>query len=101
MFLYTTTTTIINAANAVDVQGNALLDNAGSPVARYAGTATEFKVIGTGTFKASDIKSVYKRSYTAGVKEVATITVPAGTSGEIFRLAVDVKLAQGVQVRLC
>ena len=96
MFLYTTTT-IINAANAVDVQGNALLDNAGSPVARYAGTVTEFKVIGTGTFKASDIKSVYKRSYTAGVKEVATITVPAGTSGEIFRLAVDVKLAQGVQ----
>ena len=82
MFLYTTTT-IINAANAVDVQGNALLDNAGSPVARYAGTVTEFKVIGTGTFKASDIQAYIKRSYTAGVK-VATITVPAGTSGEIF-----------------
>ena len=96
MFLYTTTT-IINAANAVDVQGNALLDNAGDPVARYAGTAEEFKVIGTGTFKASDIRSVYKRAYAAGVKEVATITIPGATSGDLLRLTVEVKLDGSVQ----
>lgn len=96
MFLYTTTT-IINAANAVDVQGNALLDHAGAPVKRYAGTAKEFKVIGTGTFKASDIRSVYKRAYAAGVKEVATITVPGATSGDLLRLTVEVKLDGSVQ----
>ena len=96
MFLYTTTT-IINAANAVDVQGNALLDNAGDPLARYVGTAEEFKVIGTGTFKVSDIKSVYKRAYTPGVKEVAKITVPGATLGDLLRLTVEVKLDGSVQ----
>ena len=96
MFLYTTTT-IINAANAVDVQGNALLDNAGDPLARYVGTAEEFKVIGTGTFKASDIRSVYKRAYAAGVKEVATLTVPTATAKDLLRLTVEVKLDGSVQ----
>lgn len=96
MFLYTTTT-IINAANAVDVQGNALLDNEGNAVPRVSGDANAFTVVGTGTYKKDNIQSIYKRAYTAGVKEVAKITVPAGNAGEIFRLTVDVKLAQGVQ----
>ena len=94
MFLYTTTT-IINSANAVDVMGNALLDNSGSPV-EYAGTATEFKVIGTGTYKKDNIQSV-ARAYTPGVKEVAKITVPQATSGNLLRLTVEVKLDGSVQ----
>ena len=96
MFLYTTTT-IINSANAVDVQGNALLDHEGNVIPRVKGDANSFTVIGTGTYKKDNIQSVYKRAYTPGVKEVAKITIPAGTSGEIFRLTVDVKLDGSVQ----
>lgn len=96
MFLYTTTT-IINSANAVDVQGNALLDHEGNVIPRVEGDANAFTVIGTGTYKKDNIQSVYKRAYTPGVKEVAKITIPAGTAGEIFRLTVDVKLDGSVQ----
>ena len=96
MFLYTTTT-IINSANAVDVQGNALLDHEGNVIPRVKGDANSFTVIGTGTYKKDNIQSVYKRAYTPGVKEVAKVTVPAGNAGEIFRLTVDVKLDGNVQ----
>lgn len=98
MFLYTTTT-IINSAYAVDVLGNPLLDNLGNPVPRFQKNVdnTKFTVIGTGTFEKDKIQSVYKRPYAAGVKEVATITIPAGASGDIQRLTVVVKLATGVQ----
>lgn len=91
MFLYTTTT-IINSANAVDVMGNALLDHEGNPLLRVDGDADAFTVIGTGTYKKDNIQSVYKRAYTAGVKEVATITVPTADAEDLLRLTVEVKL---------
>ena len=96
MFLYTTTT-IINSANAVDVQGNALLDHEGKVIPRVKGDADAFTVIGTGTYKKDNIQSVYKRAYTAGVKEVAKITVPAATKDDLLRLTVEVKLDGSVQ----
>lgn len=96
MFQFTTTT-IINGVNAVDVEGKPLLNSAGAPVARFSGDAKAFQVIGTGTFKKDGIASVYKRAYTAGVKEVATITLPATTAGKLLRLTVDVKLSGKTQ----
>lgn len=96
MFLYTTTT-IINAANAVDVQGNALLDNAGNAVPRVSGNANAFTVIGTGTYIKDKIQSVYKRAYTAGVREEAALTVTGVTDGDLLRLTVVVKLDGSVQ----
>lgn len=96
MFLYTTTT-IINSANAVDVMGNALLDNAGNVIPRVKGDTNAFTVVGTGTYKKDNIQSIYKRAYTAGVKEVATITVPAADAEDLLRLTVEVKLDGSVQ----
>ena len=96
MFLYTTTT-IINAANAVDVMGNALLDHEGSALPRVAGDADAFTVIGTGTYKKDNIQSVYKRAYAPGVKEVAELTVPTATAKDLLRLTVEVKLDGSVQ----
>jgi len=97
MFLYTTTT-VINAVNAVDVLGNALLDNAGAPIARYKDNdGKSFSVIGTGTFLKEEIESVYKRAYTAGVKEQATLSVTQQTVGSILRLTIVVKLVGAAQ----
>lgn len=96
MFLYTTTT-IINSANAVDVQGNALLDHEGKALPRVKGADDVLTVIGTGTYKKDNIQSVYKREYAPGVKEVAKITVPAATAEGLLRLTVEVKLDGSVQ----
>ena len=97
MFQFTTTT-LINSAYAVDVLGNSLLDNTGNPVARYKdNSGASFTVVGTGTFVKGNIESVYKRSYAAGVKEQATLTVVQQTSGTILRLTVDVKLVGAAQ----
>ncbi len=97
MFLYTTTT-IINSANAVDVLGNALLDNTGAPVERYKDNNGEsFTVIGTGTFLKEGIQSIYKRAYTPGVKEKATLTVTQQTAGSILRLTIVIKLIGAAQ----
>ena len=96
MFLYTTTT-IINSANAVDVQGNALLDHEGNALPRVKGADDVLTVVGTGTYKKDNIQSVYKRAYAPGVKEVATITVPAADAEDLLRLTVEVKLDGSVQ----
>lgn len=97
MFQFTTTT-LINSANAVDVMGNALLDNSGNAVARYKdNSGASFTVVGTGTFLKDNIESVYKRAYTAGVKEQATLTVTQQTAGTIMRLTVDMKLVGAAQ----
>ena len=55
MFQFTTST-IINTANAVDVEGNNLLDNNGAAVLRYRGDRNQFLVPGTGTFKSGYIQ---------------------------------------------
>lgn len=97
MFQFTTTT-IINSAYAVDVMGNALLDNAGNPVARYKdNSGASFTVVGTGTFVKDNIESVYKRAYTAGVREEAALTVTGVTAKDLLRLTVVVKLDGSVQ----
>lgn len=82
MYQFTTTTLI-----------NSNLDSNGT-TAKYAGTATAFNVTRVGKFLADNIVSVNKRAYSAGVKEVATVTVPAITLGLVARLEIDIRLAQ-------
>ena len=82
MYQFTTTSVI-----------NSNLDSNGT-TAKYAGTASTFKVTRVNTFKKAGIASVYKRPFQAGVKEVATITMPAATSGKVVRLDIDVRLSQ-------
>ena len=82
MFQYTTTTVI-----------NSALDSNGV-TPKYSGDANAFKVTRVGTFKKDNIKSVYKRAYSAPTKEVATITVPSVAAGRVIRLEVDVRLSQ-------
>lgn len=97
MFLYTTTT-IINAENATDGWGNALLDHEGNPVKRVKdNSGKSFTVVGTGTFYKDGIQSVYKRAYTPGVREEAKITIPAATKDDLLRLTIKTKLATGAQ----
>ena len=98
MFQFTTTT-IINSNQAVDVQGNDLLDNKGAKLAKFAGDAEKgvLRVFGTGIFKSENIKSVYKRASSVGVREVSTIAIPAKAVGTLLRLEVNVKLHGKVQ----
>jgi hypothetical protein len=92
MFEYTTTT-IINGPYAVDASGNPLLDNTGAPIARVKNNAGKsVTIVGTGTYVKDNIKSIYKRPYAAGVKEVATLTVPSAAAKDLLRLTVKVKL---------
>lgn len=78
-----TTTTIINSN----------LDSNGI-TAKYSGDANAFIVTRVNTFKKANIVSVYKRAYSAGVKEVAKVTVPVIAAGTVARLTVDVRLSQ-------
>lgn len=91
MFKFTTTT-IINTANAVNFNGEVYTDSTGADVPKFKEIDGEFFVAGSGYYKASGIQSVYKRPYSASVKEVATLTVPAATAGDILRLTTTVKL---------
>lgn len=91
MFKFTTTT-IINTANAVDFNGEVYVDASGANVPKYKEINGEFFVAGSGHYKANAIQSVYKRAYSASVKEVATVTVPAQTAGTLLRLTTTVKL---------
>jgi len=92
-----TTTNVINSQYAVDYNGNPLIDSAGTEVPKYTGSATGLNVAKVGTFKKSGIVSVYKRPYAAGVKEIATITVPTLTAGAAARIVVGVKLSGSTQ----
>ena len=78
-----TTTTIINSN----------LDSNGV-TAKYSGDANAFIVTRVNTFKKANIVSAYKRAYSAGVKEVAKVTVPTIAAGTVARLTVDVRLSQ-------
>lgn len=78
-----TTTTIINSN---------LDSNGVTP--KYSGDANAFIVTRVNTFKKANIVSVYKRAYSAGVKEVAKVTVPTIAAGTVARLTVDVRLSQ-------
>ena len=78
-----TTTTILNSQ----------LDSNGTS-AKYTGTSAGLNVTRVGNFKKANIVSFYKRPYQAGVKEVATITIPAIEAGYTARLEIDVRLSQ-------
>ena len=78
-----TTTTIINSN----------LDSNGT-TAKYSGNSTAFTVTRVNTFKKANILGVYKRPYTAGVKEVAQVTIPTIASGTVARVTIDVRLSQ-------
>ena len=82
MYQFTTTTVI-----------NSNLDSNGT-TAKFAGSAAGFNVTRVNSFKADKIVSVYKRAYSAGVKEVAYVTVPTVDSGKVVRLNINVKLSQ-------
>ena len=84
MFQFTTTTII-----------NSNLDSNGS-TAKYSGTSTAFTVTRVNKFLTSKILSVSKRPYSAGIKEIATITIPTHTLGAVIRLNVDLRLSQNV-----
>lgn len=77
-----TTTRVLNSNT--DVSG----------VTIATGSTSAFEVKGTGKFKKAGIVSVYKRPYSAGVKEIAQITVPASgfSSGDVIRLAINIKV---------
>lgn len=96
MFQFTTTT-IINSNQAVDVQGNDLLDNKGVKLTKFAGDADKLRVFGTGIFKAENIKSVYKRASSKGERGVYEIVIPGAAANTLLRLEVNVKLHGRVQ----
>ena len=75
-----TTTTIINTNT--DINGNTVISSA----------SDYFQVLGTGKFLSAKVVGAHKRPYAAGVKEVATITVPSGTAGDVHRLTVEIRL---------
>lgn len=78
-----TTSTIINSN--VDSNGS---------TPKYSGNSSAFRVTRVNTFLKDKIVSVYKRPYAAGVKEVATVTVPTLTTGEVARLVIDLRMSQ-------
>lgn len=82
MYQFTTTTVI-----------NSNLDSNGV-TPKFAGSATGFNVTRVNFFKKDNIESIFKTPYAAGVKEVASVTLGAATSGKVVRLSVEVRLAQ-------
>jgi hypothetical protein len=96
MFQFTTTT-IINSNQAVDAQGNHLLDNEGNDLTKFAGDADKLRVFGTGIFKSENIKSVYKRASSEGKRGVYEIVIPGAAANTLLRLEVNVKLHGRVQ----
>ena len=75
-----TTTTIINSNT--DINGNTVISSA----------SDYFQVLGTGKFLSAKVVGAHKRPYSAGVKQVATITVPSGTAGDVHRLTIEIRL---------
>lgn len=92
-----TKTTVINSAKALDYNGNVLVDGNGSDVLMYAGADNVFTVAKAGKFLKSKITGAHKRAYAPGVKEIAKITVPSATAGDILKLTVEVSLSQSTQ----
>ena len=82
MFQFTTTTII-----------NSNLDSNGV-TAKFAATSTKLDVTRVGSFKKANTVSIYKRPYQAGVKEIAQVTMPSATEGDVIRLEIWLKLSQ-------
>lgn len=101
MFQFTTTT-IINANKALDVQGNQLLDSNGeATIEKFSATADKLTVFGTGTFNKHSIRSIYRHNHQVGALETIKITIPAAATkyevGDVLRLEINVKLDGRVQ----
>lgn len=92
MFQFSTTN-IINSQYALDYNGNLLTDSTGAQIPKYVGTSTYFNAPKIGNFKKQYIVSVHKTAYAAGVKEVATVTVPTTVLGLVVRLNILIRLS--------
>jgi hypothetical protein len=88
-----TTTNVINAAKALDYDGNILLDGLGNEIPKFTGTAAGLNVVQVGNFKKSGIVGFHKRPYSAPVLEVAEVTVPVIAAGLVARLEVNIQLS--------
>lgn len=82
MYQYTTTTII-----------NSSLDSNGT-TAKFTGSSTQLAVTRVGTFLKANIVYLDKRPYAAGVKEVASVTVPTLTTGKVARITIDIRLSE-------
>lgn len=91
------TTNVINSQYLQDYNGNILKNALGANIAKYSGTSTVFTVPKVGSFKKANIVSVHKRPYSAGVYEVATLTVSGVTTGDLLRFTVEIKQSQTTQ----
>ena len=92
MFQFTTTT-VINSVNAKDYNGVDLLDGTGVVIPVVKGSATQLDIAKVGSFKKANITGLYKRPYTAGVLEQATVVVPQTASGKVLKLSVTINLS--------
>ncbi|MGV8961781.1 MAG: hypothetical protein ACOH2V_00100 [Candidatus Saccharimonadaceae bacterium] len=88
-----TTTNVINSQYALDYAGNILTDANGVDIPKYKGSATQLVFAKIGTFKKAGIVSLSKRAFTAGVKEIAKVTVTTVPAGKVARLTVELKLS--------
>ena len=84
-----TTNTIINSA----------VDASNPNVAKYESLSLPdgtlaFRVSKVGLYKKANIIRISKKSYSAGVKEQATLVVPAVAAGTVIRLELDIRLSQ-------
>lgn len=92
MFQFTSTT-VINSVNAKDYNGVDLLDGTGSVIPVVKGSATQLDIAKVGSFKKANITGLYKRPYTAGVLEQATVVVPQTAAGKVLKLSVTINLS--------
>ena len=92
MFQFTSTT-VINSVNAKDYNGVDLLDGTGSVIPVVKGSATQLDIAKVGSFKKANITGLYKRPYTAGVLEQATVVVPQTAAGKVLKLTVTINLS--------
>ena len=81
MFQFTTRTII-----------NSSLDSNGS-LAKYSGDTNSFTVTRVNKFYQNKIEdsTIYKRVGVAGTKEVATVTVPSATAGDVIRVTFGIR----------
>lgn len=70
---------------------NSNLDSNGT-TAKYAGSSTALTIARVGKFLPANIVSITKRAYTAPVLEIAQVTIPTFTLGNVARVEIEVGL---------
>lgn len=71
---------------------NSLTDSSGYD--KVTSSSTNLKVKRVNDFVVSNIVSIHKRPYSAGVKEIATVVMPTITAGKVARLNIEIGLEQ-------